>query len=393
MKKKTKKRKKIRKRKKTRKTNRKKRFKKRSLRRRRRIGKSKKRQKKKVKQLIRRKKVRSKKTKRKKSFFKKARTSDFKKSIKKRFSFSLRELFKKIVSPVVDRVRDYQNYQKKRQLLKSKKIKEEEKRKQKEIKAQSDLRKELLKKEIKEEKAVAKTRTIELKSFLREEQKLIREKEKIKQEKFLEEVRLEKTLEKFRKRELSEIQAISKYTLSIEKEDFKAFQQRIDQVKEKYKALRNERLRKRVEELGVTLSDQATVEEIRQKEKEYIQRRELIETSLESFVRSATSLIYQINKRYLPRNADLLRVINLVYEQSEIIIREDQEQNENFLMLIYVKDQDVSKNLIIVEDKTNPEKHETREYNRSQIFKFGDDLADSMVRYLEGIRERSKKAS
>jgi len=390
MKKKTKKRKKIRKRKKTRKTNGKKRFKKRSLRRRRRIGKSKKRQKKKVKQLIRRKKVRSKKTKRRKSFFKKARTSSFKKSIKKRFSFSLRELFKKIVSPVVDRVRDYQ---KKRQLLKSKKIKEEEKRKQKEIKAQSDLRKELLKKEIKEEKAVAKTRTIELKSFLREEQKLIREKEKIKQEKFLEEVRLEKTLEKFRKRELSEIQAIEKYTLNIEKEDFKAFQQRIDQVKEKYKALRNERLRKRVEELGVTLSDQATVEEIRQKEKEYIQRRELIETSLESFVRSATSLIYQINKRYLPRNADLLRVINLVYEQSEIIIREDQEQNENFLMLIYVKDQDINKNLIIVEDKTNSEKHETREYNRSQIFKFGDDLADSMVRYLERLRERMKKAS
>ena len=374
--------------KKTRKINKKKRFKKRSSKRRQ-ISKSKIRQKKKVKPL-RRKKVRSKKTKRRKSFFKKARTSGFKKSIKKRFSFSLRELFKKFVSPIVDGVR---GYQKKRQLLKSRKIKEEEKRKQKEIKVQSDLRKELLKKEIKEEKAIAKTRAIELKNFLREEQKLIREKEKTKQEKFLEEVRLEKTLEKFRKRELSEIQAIEKYTLNIEKEDFKAFQQRIDQVKEKYKALRNERLRKRVEELGVTLSDQATVEEIRQKEKEYIQRRELIETSLESFVRSATSLIYQINKRYLPRNADLLRVINLVYEQSEIIIREDQEQNENFLMLIYVKDQDVNKNLIIMEDKTNPEKHKTREYNRSEIFKFGDDLADSMVRYLEGIRERSKKAS
>ena len=379
-------RKKLKKSKKTRKSSKKKRFKKRPLRRR--TRKSKKKKRKKVKQLIRRKKVKSKKTKRRKSFFKKARTSGFKKSIKKRFkfSFSLGELLKKIVSPVVNRVRDYQ---KKKQLL----IKEEEKRKQKAQKEISDLRKELLKNEIKEEKAVARTRIIELKNFLKKEQKLIREKEKITQQKFLEEVRLEKTLEKFRKRELSEIQAIEKYTLNIEKEDFKAFQQRIDQVKEKYKALRNERLRKRVEELGVTLSDQATVEEIRQKEKEYIQRRELIETSLESFVRSATSLIYQINKRYLPRNADLLRVINLVYEQSEIIIREDQEQNENFLMLIYVKDQDVSKNLIIVEDKTNPEKHETREYNRSQIFKFGDDLADSMVRYLEGIRERSKKAS
>ena len=142
--------------------------------------------------------------------------------------------------------------------------------------------------------------------------------------------------------------------------------------------------------MGVTLSDQATVEEIRQKEKEYLEKRELIETSLESFVRSATSLVYQINKRYIPRNADLIRVINLVYEQSEIIIREDQEQNDNFLILIYVKDQDVKKDLIIVEDKV---KRETREYNRGQIFKFGDDLTDSMIQYLERIRERTKKAS
>ena len=210
-----------------------------------------------------------------------------------------------------------------------------------------------------------------------------------KQRKFLEEVKLEKTLESFRKRELEEIKAIEKYTLNIEKEDYKDFQQRIDQVREKYKALRNDRLRKRVEELGVTLSDQASVAEIRQKEKEYIEKRELIETSLESFSRSCNSLVYQINKRYLPKNADLIRVINLVYEQSEIIIREDQEQNENFLILIYVKDQD-SKKEIIVEDKI---KSETREYNRSAIFKFGDDLTDSLILYLERIRQQLKKAS
>ena len=224
---------------------------------------------------------------------------------------------------------------------------------------------------------------------MREEQKIIREKEKEKQRKFLEEVKLEKTLERFRAREIEEIKAIEKYTLNIEKEDYKAFQERIDEVREKYKSLRNERLRKRVEELGVTLSDEASIEEIRQKEKEYLQRRELIETSLESFTRSATSLVYQINKRYLPKNADLLRVINLVYEQSEIIIREDQEQNENFLILIYIKDQD-SKKEIIVEDKI---KQETREYNRNAIFKFGDDLTDSLILYLERIRDKMKKAS
>ena len=124
-----------------------------------------------------------------------------------------------------------------------------------------------MQKEINEEKALAKVRAVELRNFLREEQKAIREKEKEKQRKFLEEVKLEKTLESFRKRELEEIKAIEKYTLNIEKEDYKDFQQRIDQVREKYKALRNDRLRKRVEELGVTLSDQASVAEIRQKEK------------------------------------------------------------------------------------------------------------------------------
>ena len=372
------------KKKKTRKINKKKRFKKRSLRRRR-IGKSKKRQKKKVKQLTRRKKVRSKKAKRRKNFFKKARTSGFKKSIKKRFkfSFSLRELLKKIVSPIV-------NYQKKRQLLKSKKIKEEEKRKKKEIRAQSDLRKELLKKEIREEKVIARTRKIELHNFLREEQKNIREKEKEKNNKFLEEIKLEKTLEKFRARELDEIKNLERFVLSVEKSEYKDLQLRIDQVRQKYKTLRNERLRKRVEELGVTLSNQDTIWEIRRKEKEYLERRELISVNLESFRRSASSLIYQISKRYLPKNADLLRVVDRVYEESEIIIKEDQAPLSEYLVLIYLKNQDFEKDLIVVEDKIT---QNTRRYHKSEIFKFGDELTDSMIKYLEKLREGIKKAS
>ena len=323
-----------------------------------------------------------KKSKKRKISSKKNYTKVFVETITPKIQINFKTLLKKIISPLITGI---ENYKKSRERLALKRKKDFDKQKQ----IQTSLRKELLQKEIKEEQAIAKTRAAELKSFLKEEQKAIREKEKEKQRKFLEEVKLEKTLESFRAREMEEIKAIEKYTLNIEKEDYKAFQQRIDQVREKYKALRNERLRKRVEELGVTLSDQASVEEIRQKEKEYLERRELIETSLESFTRSATSLVYQINKRYLPKNADLIRVINLVYEQSEIIIREDQEQNENFLILIYVKDQDVKKE-IIVEDKI---KQETREYNRNAIFKFGDDLTDSLILYLERIRERMKKAS
>ena len=313
---------------------------------------------------------------------KKVKLNNILKSLKPRFKLNLISLFKKITLPLI---REIENFKKRREKINKKKINDYEKEK----KQNANLRKELLKKEIKEEQVLAKTRAKELKTFLRNEQKVIREKEKEKQRKFLEEVQLEKTLERFRDRELEEIKAIEKYSLKIEKEDYKEFQKRIDQVREKYKALRNERLRKRVEELGVVLSDQASIEEIRQKEKEYLEKRELIETSLESFTRSAISLVYQINKRYLPKNADLLRVINLVYEQSEIIIREDQEQNENFLILIYVKDQDAKKE-IIVEDKI---KNETREYNRNAIFKFGDDLTDSLILYLERMRENFKKAS
>ncbi len=296
--------------------------------------------------------------------------------------FSFKGLLEIIIAPVIKEIKKFKI---KREKLELKKIKESAR----ELKLKTSLRKQLLQKEIKEEKALAKIRAVELKTLLKEEQKNIREKEKEKQRKFLEEVKLEKTLERFRAREIEEIKVIEKYSLDIEKEDFKDLQRRIDEIREKYKALRNERLRKRVEELGVTLSDQASVEEIRQKEREYLEKRELIETSLDSFTRSATSLVYQINKRYLPKNADLIRVINLVYEQSEIIIREDQEQNENFLILIYIKDQD-AKQEIIVEDKI---KQETREYNRNAIFKFGDDLTDSLILYLERIREKMKKAS
>ena len=329
-------------------------------------------------------KIRKKLKKRKKVkiFSKKINARVFLGTLKPRIKFSIKSLLKKIISPVIKNI---ENYKKNKALLARKKQKDIEKQK----KIQLSLRKELLQKEIMQEKILAKTRAAELKSFLKEEQKAIREKEKDKQRKFLEEVKLEKTLERFRARELDEIKAIEKYALNIEKEDYKLFQERIDQVREKYRALRNERLRKRVEELGVTLSDQASVEEIRQKEKEYLQRRELIETSLESFTRSATSLVYQINKRYLPKNADLIRVMNLVYEQSEIIIKEDQEQNDNFLILIYVKDQDEKKE-IIVEDKI---KQETRMYTLNSIFRFGDDLTDSLILYLERIRERMKKAS
>ena len=272
---------------------------------------------------------------------------------------------------------------KKKQLL----IKEEEKRKKKEIRAAEDLRKNLLKQEIKEEKIAARTRKIELHSFLREEIKNNREREKEKQRKFLEEVKLEKTLERFRARELEEIKILEKFSLSVEKDEFKSLEVRIQKIKDRYRDLRISRVRKRVEELVGSNLSEISIEDLRKQEQDYLEKRRLISISLESFRRSASSLIYQICKLHLPKSADLIRVIDRVFEDSAIIIREDLQPDDNFLILISL---DLKKDLIVVEDKI---KNELREYNKNEIFKFGDDMVDSLILYLERIRETQKKAS
>ena len=74
------------------------------------------------------------------------------------------------------------------------------------------------------------------------------------------------------------------------------------------------------------------------------------------------------------------------------MIRED-SQTENFLMLIYLEDNDPQKSNIYVEDKFHDEHYETRKYTPKDIFRFGDDSIDSIMRYLEKIRKKNKKAS
>ena len=249
------------------------------------------------------------------------------------------------------------------------------------------MRKNLLKQEIKEEKIAARTRKIELHSFLREEIKNNREREKEKQRKFLEEVKLEKTLERFRARELEEIKILEKFSLSVEKDEFKSLEVRIQKIKDRYRDLRISRVRKRVEELVGSNLSEISIEDLRKQEQDYLEKRRLISISLESFRRSASSLIYQICKRHLPKSADLIRVIDRVFEDSAIIIREDLQPDDNFLILISL---DLKKDLIVVEDKI---KNELREYNKNEIFKFGDDMVDSLMLYLERIRETNKKAS
>ena len=321
---------------------------------------------------------------------KKIKLPNFNKQINQFKKLSFRKIVGFIFKPLI---KSFGDYRQKKKIEKLKKIENAAKEKEKKIKFREKLREELLKKEIKQEEIILRKRESELRLVLKREQKIIRQNQKEKQKKFADELRIRNKLEQYRRRELREIQALEKLSLNYEKAEWREVRERIDKIKARYSQLRTDRYKKRVEELtGDTFSDQISIEEIKQKEKEIIQKKQQVVTILEPFFRSLKTILWHCNTKYLTRNAELIRVDDLREEESEIVIRED-SQTENFLMLIYLEDNDPQKSTIYVEDKFHDEHYETRKYMPKDIFRFGDDSIDSIMRYLEKIRTKNKEAS
>ena len=124
------------------------------------------------------------------------------------------------------------------------------------------------------------------------------------------------------------------------------------------------------------------------KEREYHLSRQKIELSLESFYRSANSLVFQLNKRHLTRQMSILRCIDRRFETGEIFIRWDESQDEDWLVLIYIKNNSPDEG-IIIEDKSNPEKNSSQEFKPNEIFKASDMMVDSLTSLIS--RARNKK--
>ena len=320
----------------------------------------------------------------------KIKLPNFNKQIDQLKKISFRKVMGFIFKPLI---KSFGDYRQKKKIEKLKKIENAAKEKEKEIKFREKLREELLKREIRQEEIILRKRESELRMVLKREQKIIRQNQKEKQKKFADALRIRNKLEQYRRRELREIQALEKLSLHYERSQWREVQERIDKIKARYTQLRTDRLKKRVEELtGDTFSDQISIEEIRQKEKEIIQKKQQIVNMLEPFFRSLKTILWHCNTKYLARNAELIRLDDFREEESEIVIRED-SQTENFLMLIYLEDNDPQKSTIYVEDKFHDEHYETRKYTPKDIFRFGDDSIDSIMRYLEKIREKNKEAS
>jgi hypothetical protein len=85
----------------------------------------------------------------------------------------------------------------------------------------------------------------------------------------------------------------------------------------------------------------------------------------------------------------ILRVIDRRFETGEIFIKWDDASDDEWLILIYIKDNSPEKG-IVIEDKTNPEKQTSYEFQTNEIFKASDMMVDSLTSLLDTERKKRK---
>jgi len=259
----------------------------------------------------------------------------------------------------------------------------------KKIRLEKEFAKKEKEKELKERATFERERKKELQKFIRLEQAEVRKEQAEKQRKFLEQIRLEKKIEQFRKREELEIKNLEKFVLSQERDSYVGVQERIEKIKQKYQALRDQKIRERVEQLGIKVEEGEDRSALLEKERLYNVERQKIEFALESFYRSAHSLCFQLNKRYIPKYLNILRVIDRRFETGEIFIKWDDAPDEDWLVLIYIKNNSPNEG-IVIEDKTNSEKHSSHEFQTNEIFKASDLMVDALTNLLDQERKKRK---
>ncbi len=308
-----------------------------------------------------------------------------------KINFNLEKYIQRFFDKISETISDYKilKHDEKRR-LRVEKIENERKNKiafEKQKREEEALKIKQKEQELKEEARLEKQRNKDIKLFLRKEQAILRIEQAEKQKQFLKQLKLDKQIEKFRIREVKELEKLEKISLREKREDYAGLQERIDKLKEKYRIIRDQKIKERVESLGVNLQGDEDRETLLLKEKEYTIARQKIEFALESFYRSASSLVFQLNKRHITRDMSIFRCIDRRFETGEIFIKWDESEDEEWLLLIYIKNNSPDEG-IVIEDKTNSEKNISHEFKSIDIFKASDTMVDSLTQLI--ARKRAK---
>tara|TARA_Y100000768_G_scaffold329019_1_gene267200 strand:- start:537 stop:803 length:267 start_codon:yes stop_codon:yes gene_type:complete len=85
----------------------------------------------------------------------------------------------------------------------------------------------------------------------------------------------------------------------------------------------------------------------------------------------------------------IFRCIDRRFETGEIFVKWDESSDEEWLLLIYIKNNSPDEG-IIIEDKTNPEKNTFYEFANNEIFKASDTMVDSLTQLIGRKRAKIK---
>ena len=86
----------------------------------------------------------------------------------------------------------------------------------------------------------------------------------------------------------------------------------------------------------------------------------------------------------------IFRCIDRRFETGEIFIKWDETIDDEWLLLIYIKNNTPDEG-VIMEDKSNPENNIIHEFKTNEIFKASDLMVDSLTQLLARERHKNKQ--
>ena len=318
----------------------------------------------------------------------------------KKFNFKKSKYFIKIKTPNISTIisylsrpifEAYYNFQKerKRKLLKAE---EEKEKKQEKIKKERlELVKKMKEEQLKEEIYYSKELKKDMKIFLREQERETRKQKSLEQQEIINNLKLSKQIEAFEARQNKEIIELEKIAYKTEKEDYQEVLDRIAAIRLKYKNLRLESYRKKLQDLGIEVKEDEDKSALLEKERKLLLQKSEIENTLMPFTRSLRSIAFFCNRSHiLGKHLSPLKIIDSSHDTGEVYLKWlDLSDSEDFLLLCYLKDNSIESKKVVLELKTDPEKHLSIEFDIKSIFQFQETAIDNVVKMIE--RERNSK--
>ena len=160
----------------------------------------------------------------------------------------------------------------------------------------------------------------------------------------------------------------------------------------KYKNLRLESYRKKLEELGIEVQGDEDRAVLLEKEKKLLIQKSEIENTLMPFTRSLRSIAFFCNRsQILGKHLSPLKIIDASHDTGEVYLKWlDLSESEDFILLCYLKDNSIETKKVVLEIKTNPEKHLSIDFDIKSIFQFQETAIDNVVKLMESERKSKK---